>query len=219
MTSVKICGLTEERSVAAAVEAGADWIGFVFHPTSPRAVSPERAARLAAPARGRARVVAVVVDADDALVSAIATKLAPDAVQLHGREQDRRLLGLRALFRSAQMWKALPVASREDLTAADAFTNADQLLLDAKPPKDADRTGGHGRAFDWSLLQGWRAPKPWILSGGLTPEGVSDAIRVTGANAVDVSSGVESAPGVKDPAKIAAFIAAAKAARASGAAA
>jgi phosphoribosylanthranilate isomerase len=219
-TFVKICGLCDRTAVDAALAAGADAVGFVmFVPVSPRNVAPDAFLELSKPARGRAKVVIVTADPTPFQLDRI-VELKPDAIQLHGGETPEALAALRAGFDSdREVWKALPVSVREDLGAADRFDAADRLLLDARPPKRASRTGGHGVPFDWSILEGWRAPKPWILSGGLTPKTVDEAIRRTGATAVDVSSGVEVSPGVKDLAKIRAFIAAAKAATPSGAAA
>lgn len=220
-TWVKICGLTDRAAVDAALAAGADAVGFVmFVPTSPRNVAPDAFAELSKPARDRARVVIVTADPTPSQLDQILA-LEPDAIQLHGKaETPEDLAKLRAdLDPGREVWKGLPVSLRSDLAAADVFGAADRLLLDAKPPKGATRTGGHGLSFDWSILQDWRAPKPWILSGGLTPATIAEAIRRTLATAVDVSSGVESSPGVKDLAKIRAFITAAKAATPSGAAA
>ncbi|MGD2133626.1 MAG: phosphoribosylanthranilate isomerase [Maricaulaceae bacterium] len=210
MTFVKICGLTDARSVDAALEAGADAVGFVIHESSPRYVSPADAARLAVPARGRALITALVIAPDDARAAEIADALAPDVFQLYdgALSADTR--------RGRELWRAYSVRAREDLP--DAVEDADRLLLDAPPPAGAKRSGGGwGATFDWSLLAGWAAPKPWILAGGLTPENVAEAIEVTGATAVDVSSGVESSPGVKDIAKIRDFIQAAKSASSNGA--
>jgi phosphoribosylanthranilate isomerase len=220
-TFVKICGLTGERAVAAALEAGADAVGFVlFVPASPRNIEPADFVRLSSPARGRAKVVIVTAGVLDARVSDLVRGVEPDAIQLHGSETPAQVQALRddlGLDRSCpdglEIWKGLAVGAPADLADAADFGAADRLLLDAKPPKGAERTGGHGLAFDWSILAGWASPKPWILSGGLTPETVADAVHVTGATAVDVSSGVEASPGVKDPAKVRAFVAAAKAAR------
>lgn len=211
---VKICGLSTPGAVAAAIDAGADMIGFVFFARSPRKVTPEAAARLAAPARGIARIVALTVDADDATLGAIDAALAPDLHQLHGGETPARAAAIRARF-GAPVVKALAVAAREDLAAAAAYAGVvERVLFDAKPPKDAALPGGNGRAFDWSLLAGREADHagavPWMLSGGLDAANVADAIRATGAEAVDVSSGVERASGVKDEALIRAFVRAAK---------
>jgi phosphoribosylanthranilate isomerase len=204
-TWVKICGLTDAASVTAALDAGADAVGFVFQETSPRYVAPADAARFAAPARGRALIAAVIVAPDAARVAEIVDTLAPDVIQLY-----RGALAADARG-SCELWRAFSIRGRDSLPDADAVADADRIVLDAPPPAGAERTGGGwGTVFDWSLLAGWVAPKPWILSGGLTPETVADAIVATGARAVDVSSGVEAAPGAKDPARIAAFIAAAK---------
>ena len=203
-TEVKICGLSGEEGVDAALEAGADFIGFVLFPPSPRNVPIERAAALAARARGKAKIVALTVDADDQLVNAIADRLRPDLVQLHGRETPARVSAVRAASGISVM-KVLGIATRADL-AAHADYPTDRLLLDAKPPKDATRPGGHGVTFDWSILAGFAPSVPWFLSGGLDPSNVAAALRATRAPGVDVSSGVESAPGRKDPARIHTFI-------------
>jgi phosphoribosylanthranilate isomerase len=212
MTKVKICGLTDEASVDAAAEAGATWAGFVHFPPSPRHLELTRADALAKRAAGAGlRSVLVVVDPDDGVLAALRDGLDGVAgVQLHGDETAERVAAVKANT-GRHVTKALPVRARADLKAATAFAEvANVFLLDAKPPEGADRPGGHGAAFDWSILEGWSAPRPWLLSGGLTPDNVAEAIRITGARAVDVSSGVESAPGVKDPAKIRAFVRAAK---------
>jgi phosphoribosylanthranilate isomerase len=213
MTFVKICGLTDQAAVATALDAGADAVGFVLQKTSPRFVALADAARLAAPARGRALIVAVVVAPDAASVTEIVDALEPDVIQVYGGASAP------VARRASELWRAVSVRAREDLPGSDAAADADRILLDAPPPAGAKRRGGGwGATFDWSLLADWDAPKRWILSGGLTPDTVADAIRATGARAVDVSSGVESAPGVKDPAKIAAFVAAAKSVSPAGAA-
>lgn len=211
---VKICGLKTEEAVAAALEAGADMIGFVFFPKSPRNVSIETAARLAAPARGRATIVALAVDPDDALVAAIASGLRPDLVQLHGHETPERCAAIRAAS-GIPVMKAIPVAEAADLAIVPAYLpHVDRLLFDAKPPKHPDALpGGNGLAFDWRLVRDLDPGRPFMLSGGLTPDTVATAIEMTGVAGVDVSSGVESAPGVKDPEKIRAFVARARAAR------
>ncbi len=215
--TIKICGLSTSGSMAAALDAGADMVGLVFHPKSPRYVAPPAAAALAGPARGRAAVVALVVDADDGLLEEIVGALRPDWIQCHGRETPARLDEIRALS-GARVMKAVGIASAADLDAIAVHRGAaDLILLDAKPPKDAAYPGGHGRPFDWSLLAGLPADLPFMLSGGLGPGNVAGAVRAVRAmglaiGGVDVSSGVESAPGLKDNALIAAFVAAARAA-------
>jgi phosphoribosylanthranilate isomerase len=209
-TEVKICGLSSEEGVDAALAAGADFVGFVFFPPSPRNVDIARAAALARRARGHAEVVALTVDADDALLGAIVERVEPDLLQLHGRETPERVAAIRELADRPVM-KAYGVASAGDLAALVGFSSCDRLLLDARPPPEATRPGGNGAAFDWSILAGFAPPQRWFLSGGLTVENVAAAIAATGAGSVDVSSGVESAPGRKDPAMIAAFVAAARA--------
>ncbi|MDX2159117.1 MAG: phosphoribosylanthranilate isomerase [Hyphomicrobiaceae bacterium] len=211
-TKVKICGLRTPDTMAVALEAGADYVGLVLFPPSPRNVSLEQARELAAPARGRARIVALVVDADDASIARIVAELMPDLLQLHGNEGPQRVAAVRARS-GLPVIKAIKVATAADAAMALRFTDvADLILFDARPPEGADRPGGHGATFDWRALDGVRHKVPFMLSGGLNPLNVADAIRATGAPAVDVSSGVESRPGVKEPALIRAFIAAAKAA-------
>lgn len=206
MTQAKICGLSTAEAVEAAVTGGAAWLGFVFFPASPRHVAPETAAALAAPARGRAGIVAVTVDADDLALTEIGLILRPDWIQLHGRETPARAAQVRRLT-GARVIRALPVSSAADLDAAAAWSGvADALMFDARPPLGADLPGGVGARFDWDLLRGRTPPGLWFLAGGLTPDNVAEAVRLTGAPAVDVSSGVESAPGVKDPALIRAFL-------------
>ena len=207
---VKICGLSTAETLAAALDAGAERVGFVFFPRSPRHLTLERAAVLARQARGRAAVVALTVDAEDDALDAIAEAVAPDMVQLHGREAPERVSSVRARL-GRPVVKALGVSVAADLGAVPAYAAvADEILFDAKPPKGAALPGGNGVAFDWRLLAALDLPVPFMLSGGLGPHNVGEALRVTRAPAVDVSSGVESAPGVKDPALIAAFIRAAK---------
>lgn len=203
-TEVKICGLSGEEGIDAALEAGADFVGLVLFPPSPRNVSLARAAELVARARGRAGIVVMTVDGTDAMFTEIAERLRPDLVQLHGRETPERVAAVQALVRLPLM-KAVGISAREDLAGLAAYP-ADRLLLDAKPPRDATRPGGHGRPFDWSLLEGFASPAPWFLSGGLDPSNVAKALAATGAPGVDVSSGVETAPGRKDPALIHAFV-------------
>lgn len=208
MVKVKICGLSEPETLRAAVEAGADWIGFAFPEKSPRHVTHETAKALIADI-GASVPVALLLDPDDDEIDAV-LGLGFRTLQLHGAETPERLADVKSRT-GAEVWKALGVATKADLAYAATFTAADRLLIDAKPPKDATRTGGHGETFDWSILEGWTAPKPWLLAGGLTPENAADAISATNAPALDVSSGVETAPGVKNAALIRAFIEAAKA--------
>lgn len=212
---VKICGLSSPETVAAALDAGADLVGFVFFPKSPRHVSPEAARDLAAAARGRAGVVALTVDADDRQLDAIVETLHPDWLQLHGHEDAARVATVRARYGLPAM-KALGIREAGDLAAAADYRGvADRLLFDAKPPRNAALPGGNGVAFDWNLLANIDPDLPFMLSGGLTIGNVGEAIRLTRPLGVDVSSGVESEPGVKDPARIAAFVAAARQAAAS----
>jgi phosphoribosylanthranilate isomerase len=207
---VKICGLSSAPAVEAALRAGADVVGFVFFARSPRHVAFEAARALGARARGRARIAALSVDADDEALARIVEALAPDVLQLHGRETPARVKEIGRRFACATM-KAVGVAAPGDLAAAARFDDvADFLLIDAKPPKDAALPGGNGLPFDWRLARGFSPRTPWLLSGGLDPGNVAEAIALTGARGVDVSTGVESAPGVKDEGKIAAFVAAAR---------
>jgi phosphoribosylanthranilate isomerase len=212
---VKICGLSSEETVDAALDAGADMIGLVFFPPSPRFVTPARAAALAARARGRAEVAALTVDMDEAGLAEIIEAVKPDWLQFHGRESPEAASSVKKRF-GRKVIKAIGVASVADLAPAMTYAaSADRLLIDAKPPKGADRPGGHGRPFDWTLLRGFAAHLPYLLSGGLTSANVEEAIRISGAPGVDVSSGVETAPGKKDPDLIRAFVAAARRAAAS----
>ena len=207
---VKICGLSEPETLRAAVQAGADWIGFVFVEKSPRAITLAAAETLLFGV-GRTTPVALLVDPDDELVRAVGRVGFP-VIQLHGTETPERCAAVRELSGAQDVWKAVGVASAADLVRAETYAGfADRLLLDAKPPSEAGLTGGTGEVFDWSLLKDWAAPMPWILAGGLTPENVGEAIKTTGAKAVDVSSGVERARGLKDAQRIEAFIKAAKA--------
>src|SRR6185437_6870851 len=209
-TSVKICGLSTPETVAVALEAGADMIGLVFFEKSPRHVGLETARALAAQARHRAEVVALTVDAADATLEAILRRVGPDYFQLHGRESPQRVAEIQQKY-GVSVIKAIGVAEAADLAQADAYAEADALLIDAKPPKGALLPGGTGVAFDWRLARDFHPRKPWLLSGGLTPENVTQAIRLSLARSVDVSSGVESAAGVKQAEKIRAFIEAARA--------
>jgi phosphoribosylanthranilate isomerase len=211
---VKICGLSTPETVDAAVEAGADMIGLVFFPRSPRNVTLDQAAMLAARARGKARIVTLVVDADDALLKDIVAKVDPDLIQAHGLESPERIAEIGRLT-GKPVIKAIRVKDDADIAAAADFTRVASLILyDAKAPETlgSHLPGGNGHAFDWGLLEGTSRPA-FMLAGGLTPENVAEAIRVTGAPVVDVSSGVETAPGVKDISLIRKFIEAAKAAR------
>jgi phosphoribosylanthranilate isomerase len=208
---VKICGLRTPADVTAVARAGAAYAGFVFFAKSPRNVTlPEaRLAALAAPP-GLAKV-ALTVDADDATLDAIVETVPLDMLQLHGHESPDRVAAVRARY-GLPVMKAIGLAEEGDLPAIFEFsTVADQILIDAKPPRGAELPGGNGLAFDWRLLAGRRWLRPWMLAGGLTPQNVAEAVRLTGARQVDVSSGAESAPGVKDAARIAAFVAAARA--------
>jgi len=210
---VKICGLSTPATLEAALAAGADMVGFVFFAKSPRHIGFGAARALGAQARGRAKVVALSVDADDDLLSLIVEALSPDILQLHGRESPARVKEIGARFGRATM-KAIGVAAPEDLAPAAAYDSvADFLLIDAKPPRDAALPGGNGLAFDWQALAGVRGKLDYMLAGGLTPANVGEAIRLTGATAVDVSSGVESRPGEKDSELIRRFLRAAKTAR------
>jgi phosphoribosylanthranilate isomerase len=209
MTLAKICGLKTPDAVDAALAGGARWVGFVVFPKSPRHIAPQAAAALAPRALGRADVVAVTVDADDALLREIKAAFAPDWIQLHGSESPARVAAVRA-YAGKGVIKALPIARNQDFAAAAAFADvADWLMFDAKAPPEADRPGGHGASFDWRLLAGRTFSRPWMLSGGLNPENLPAALAASQAPAVDVSSGVESAPGIKDAARIAAFLTAA----------
>lgn len=210
---VKICGLSTPETVGAAVEAGADYLGFVFFEKSPRNISPEQAADLAKLVPANVLKVALTVDADDATLARIVATLKPDMLQLHGSETPERLRELKGRF-GLTLMKAIAVSAPEDLTGSSIYRDsADLLLFDAKPPKSMQNAlpGGNGLVFDWSLIAGQRPEMPWMLSGGLTAENVGEAIRTSGAEAVDVSSGVEEAPGRKNPELIRRFIQAAKA--------
>ena len=210
---VKICGLSEPAGLKAAVGAGAAYVGFVFFARSPRNVTPAKAATLAAQVPAGVCKVALTVDADDAALEAILDDAPIDMIQLHGRETPARVAAIRDRF-GLPVMKAVGVAEEADLAAiADYARAADQLLIDARPPPGGALPGGNGLRFDWRLLQGRRWTVPWMLAGGLTAGNVAEAARLTGAAQVDVSSGVESAPGEKAPARIRAFLAAAEAAR------
>ncbi len=206
---VKICGLSSPETLLAAIEAGADMAGFVFFEKSPRHIDLETARTLGFLAQERISKVALTVDADDAALQEIIEALAPDYLQLHGKETPARVAEVKARF-GLPVIKAVGVATAGDVEASRAYEGvADVILFDAKPAPNAAVPGGAGVAFDWDLLRGVAAQR-WMLSGGLDPDNVSDAMRRTGAPAVDVSSGVERERGVKDVAKIAAFVAAAR---------
>jgi phosphoribosylanthranilate isomerase len=206
----KICGLITAEAVQAALAGGAAFLGFMFFERSPRNIAPDAAARLAEPVRGKTKIVAVTVDPTDAEVDRIARALRPDFVQLHGAETPARARAV-AERMGAGLIKVLPVAEAADLaTAADYEAIADHLMFDTKASPGADRPGGSGRAFDWTLLAGRKFRRPWLLAGGLDPWNLAQAVQQSGAPIVDVSSGVERGPGLKDPALIAAFLDAAK---------
>ena len=207
---VKICGLSTATTLEAALEAGADMVGLVFFPKSPRHVAWATAHALGRQARGRAKIVALSVDADDETLARIVDALSPDLMQLHGQETPARVKRIGELCALPTM-KAIGIATRADLAQAEAYEGvADWLLIDAKPPKDAALPGGNGRPFDWGLARDFHFSRPWLLSGGLDPDTVGAAIAQSQAQGVDVSSGVERAPGVKDEARIRAFVAAAR---------
>jgi phosphoribosylanthranilate isomerase len=207
---VKICGLKTPDAVDAALDAGADMVGFVFFPPSPRDIALSAARDLGRRVKDRARKVALTVDADDALLATVVESLRPDVLQLHGRETPDRVRAIKARF-GLPVMKAVAVEIRDDLAAALAYgAIADRLLFDARAPLEATRPGGLGKPFDWHLLQGLDLPIPFMLSGGLDPENVADALRISGAPGVDVSSGIERAPGEKDLGKIRAFVRAAR---------
>jgi len=210
-TKVKICGLKTDAALEAALAGGADYVGLVFFPPSPRTLSPQAAAELAAKARGRASIVALMVDPDDRLIDTVTAAAAPDLIQLHGEETPERLREVRRRWGTPVM-KAIKVETAEDARGALAYRDAaDLILFDARAPSDATRPGGNGEPFDWRALLGVEHRLPYMLSGGLTPANVAEAIRATGAGIVDVSSGVESSPGEKDPELIRRFLRAAKA--------
>lgn len=203
MTGIKICGIDRAEALEAAIAARASHVGLVFYPPSPRFLKGTQAAALASQAKGRITRVGLFVDPDDAtLATGVAAGL--DAIQLHGEESPARTAEVKARF-GIEVWKVLPVASESDIARAGVYHGAaDFLLFDARTPKGA-LPGGMGLRFDWSLLSGYSGPTAWGLAGGLNPANVADAIARTGAPLVDASSGIESAPGVKDVAKIEAF--------------
>lgn len=208
--AAKICGLSTLESVAAAALGGAKFVGFVFYPPSPRNLSPEQAAPLVAGVPSGISRVGVFVDPEDELLARVLAKAPLDLIQLHGEESPERVGAIKRKFGKPAI-KAIKISSEADLgEAARYFAAADWLMFDARPPQDASRPGGNALAFDWELLRQRRWPLPWMLSGGLNPGNLGEAVRISGATAVDVSSGVESRPGVKDTAKIREFLAVAR---------
>jgi phosphoribosylanthranilate isomerase len=210
---VKICGVNSPAALGAAVAGGADYLGFIFYPPSPRYVTPGRAREIAAAAPESLTKVGVVVDLDDGALAAILDGAPLDMLQLHGRESPERVAEIRARF-ALPVMKVVKIAGADDVAAAQAFCGpADRLLFDAKAPKDMAGAlpGGNALALDWRLLAGAAWPIPWMLSGGLDADNLAEAVRTSGARALDVSSGVEDAPGTKNPDKIRAFLSAAKA--------
>jgi phosphoribosylanthranilate isomerase len=209
--TVKICGLSTPDTLDAALQAGADMVGFVFFPPSPRHISLQIAGELGRQAKGRAMKVALTVDADDATLSNIMETLRPDILQLHGNETVARLRDIRQAF-GVQLMKVLAVETPADLAPLAGYAVvADRILFDARAPKGATRPGGLGAVFDWHVLEKLDLKLPFMVSGGLTADNVAEAVRITRAGGVDVSSGVERAPGIKDPEMIRAFIRAARA--------
>jgi phosphoribosylanthranilate isomerase len=204
---VKVCGLTDPRSLAAAVLGGARWLGFIFYPPSPRALTPRQAADLTAQAPAGCIKVGVLVDPDDALLDEVLGAVPLDCLQLHGAETPARVAAIKARTGRAVI-KALRVAERADLAPIPGYAAvADMLLFDAKPPPDPSLLpGGNGLSFDWRLLQGLEVERPWLLSGGLSADNLAAAVTLCAARAVDVSSGVERRPGEKDPGKITRFL-------------
>lgn len=209
-TEVKICGLSTVADLDAAIAGSADYVGLVFFEPSPRNVALQQAQQLAEHARGRSKIVALTVNADDALLAEIANKIQPDVVQLHGSEGRERIAEVRRIT-NAKTLKVIKVATADDARDALAFKDvADRILFDAKAPADSPIPGGNGLQFDWHALEPVNGILDYMLSGGLNPENVKEAIRLTGTSAVDVSSGVEVRPGEKDPVRIRAFLEAAK---------
>ena len=208
---VKICGLSTRETLDAALSGGADMVGFMFFPPSPRHLSLGVAEEHGRQVKGRAQKVALSVDADDTLLENSIEVLRPDLLQLHGKEGVARVRDIKTRFRLPVM-KVVPVATKADLAGLAGYAAvADRILFDARAPRDATRPGGLGATFDWHLLEGLDLKIPFMASGGLNAANVAEAVRVTGAGGVDISSGVESAPGVKDPEKIREFIRAARA--------
>ena len=210
MTKAKICGLSTAETVAACIEGRADFIGFNFYRPSPRYVTPEQAAALAVPARGKCKIVAVVVDPTHQELFDIVRLLQPDYVQAHGGEPAYRINEM-ARQAGRPMIKVVSVSDAADIAAASGFDGmVEHLMFDARPPKDSALPGGVGARFDWDLLKDMRFQRPYFLAGGLDPWNVAEAVQRSGAPMVDVSSGVERGPGLKDPALIAAFLDAAR---------
>ncbi len=211
MIKVKICGLSEELSLLDAIGAGADYVGFVHYPRSPRHISLKRAAELKSLLPSRVKSVLVIVDPDDTLLLEISTVLKPDYIQLHGNETAEHIAEIRRLYPQQKLIKAIAVSSEQDLEIAKQYSaNIDMLLFDAKPSADSLLPGGNGIVFDWNIMKNFQAPLPWILSGGLNADNVKEAIIKSAAEIVDVSSGVETIAGQKNSAKIKEFIKAAK---------
>jgi phosphoribosylanthranilate isomerase len=207
---IKICGLKTPEALDVALAAGADMVGFVFFPPSPRHVGYEAVRALGSRVQGKAKKVALTVDASDEQIAAIIEALRPDLLQLHGQETPERVVVVRTRF-GLPVMKALPIAARADLSPIRLYDKvADRLLFDARAPREATRPGGLGKSFDWRLLENLKIAVPHVLSGGLDADNVAEALRITRASGVDVSSGVERAPGEKDPNKIRAFIRAAR---------
>ena len=208
---VKICGLTRAEDVEASIRYGADMLGFIVEAPSKRRLSVASAARLTLPAKGIIPRVAVTVNADPQILSDIMTQMQPDYIQFHGDETPEHVAAIGMKY-AVKTIKALPVSTKNDMISTMAFSGfADLMLFDARPPKSEDIRGGHGVSFDWNILRGAALPKTWLLAGGLNPDNVRAALK-SGAPFLDVSSGVESAPGIKDHAKIAALISQAKSA-------
>lgn len=201
----KICGLSTPETLGAAIEGGASHVGFVFFAKSPRNIAIDQAAALAGQARSRVKIVGLFVDPEPAFVDAVRERVHLDVIQLHGEERPD-MVGRMQRRHGIEVWKAIPVRTAQDIASARKFLGVRRILFDAKPPKGVEVPGGNGLRFDWKLLQGFKHTIPWALSGGLDARNVAEAVRITGATLVDVSSGVESAPGVKDVAKIAAFL-------------
>jgi phosphoribosylanthranilate isomerase len=205
MVAVKICGLTTPKAVSVAIWGGARYLGFMFYEPSPRNVTPAEAKRLIEGVPDDVTIVAVTVDADDRRLSEIMTAIKPGLLQLHGGETPLRVSQVRARYHRPVL-KAVHISGRADIATAKRYEEAaDLLLFDARPPKDG-LPGGNGLVFDWKLIAGQRWKKPWMLSGGLTAANIADAVRLTKAGIVDVSSGVEDKPGIKSPEKVANFL-------------